>query len=230
MKVRSTPILAAVGALAIAVVLAACGGSSSTPTNTAAAATGSTPAAGAAAGGAGRTALAACLKKYGVTLPSGGFGGRRFGATGGSGAARRFGATGATGRAGRFFGATGANGRAFPGVGGGLASNPKFAAALAKCGGFGGGFGGRFGAAGATGPRGALVPTSPAQRTEITRYSACMKTNGYDLPKPNFSGSGFVFGTNVKRTSAKFIAANAKCDSLLGSLAGGATGASGASG
>jgi hypothetical protein len=42
-----------------------------------------------------------------------------------------------------------------------------------------------------------------------------MKTNGVTLPKPNFSGTGFVFGTSVNQKSPAFVAANAKCQSLL---------------
>jgi hypothetical protein len=90
-----------------------------------------------AAGAGRRTAPAACLKKYGVTLPiaRGGTGRSRFGASGASGASGRSGSTGARGRC--FFG------------GGAFAGNPKFAAAFAKC---GGGLGGRFGGTGCVGP------------------------------------------------------------------------------
>ena len=218
----------AVAVLAVAilavVVLAACGGSSPTTTTTttsssaaANAAPSSNTPAPAAAGqfAATRAKLAACLKKYGVTLPSFGGAGRFAGATGGAGALpRRFGLTGATGR--RFLGGTGARG--FPGTGrfpagGGFASNPAYAKAFAKCGGFGGFAGGRFGATGAGGfhPPG----VSAQYQAEIIRYAACMKTAGVTLPKPNFSGRGFVFGTSVNQRSAVFVAANAKCKQLL---------------
>ncbi len=237
---RSTRILAVLGAvLAVAVLVGACGGSSpSKPASSAAAATGSTGGAagitGASGAAARRTQLSACLKKYGVTLPA------RFGGTGASGPFRRFGATGGTGRffgrtgaSGRAFGATGATGRGFFGGGGAFFDNPKFAAAMAKCGGLLGGFGGRFGGAGGTGARGTFNPSSTAQRAAITSYVACMKRNGFTLPTPNFSGTEPVFGTHVNRTSTAFISANAKCSSLLGSLAptpppgGGAPGTSG---
>jgi len=205
-------------AVLVAVALAACGGSGPSSTSTTsskkAPATNSAdtlrPSGSSGATGsslaARRTALAACLKKYGVTLPS--FGGA--GATG-----RRFpaGATGATGR--RFpFGATGASGRRgfFGGGGGaGFAGNPKFAQALQKCGGAGsfGGFG-RFGATGRTG----AFNFSSRIRTELTSFVACMKKHGETLPAPNLSGTGSVFGS-VNQTTTRFKAAYAQCKGIL---------------
>jgi len=208
MKRTTTRGPAVLGAAAlVAIALAACGGgggssSTTTTSSTNAAATqgptsatgptGSTP--------ARRTALTACLKKYGVTLPS--FGGR-------------FGATGGTGASGRHFpiGPTGASGRpgGFTGAGGGFASNPKLAQALQKCGGFGGGFGGGSGRFGATGRTGAF---STQIRTELTSFVACMKKNGETLPTPNLNGTGSVFG-NVNQTTAAFKAAYAQCKAIL---------------
>jgi hypothetical protein len=229
MKPSSKRAIAVPGvAILAAVVLAACGGSSppTTTSTSSSAAASAAPSTGSgtpapAAGGqfaAERAKLATCLKKYGVTLPSFAGGAGRFaGATGGAGAfRRRFGATGATG-ARRFFGATGARG--FPGTGrppggaGGFASNPAFAKALAACGGFGGFGGGRFGASGASAAPNPA--TSATYRAEIVSYAACMKTNGVALPKPNFSGKGFVFGTTVNQHTSAFVAANAKCRSLI---------------
>jgi hypothetical protein len=229
MKPRSKRAIAVVGvAILAAAVLAACGGSSSsttTTTSSSAAAANVAPSTGAGAPAAGgqfaaeRAKLATCLKKHGVTLPSfGGAPGRFAGATGGAGAfRRRFGASGATGPR-RFFGATGARGvpgtGRFPAGGGGFASNPAYAKAFAACGGVAGFGGGRFGATGARGV--ARNPaTNPQYRAEIVSYAACMKTNGVTLPKPNFSGTGFVFGTSVNQKSTAFVAANAKCQSLL---------------
>ena len=228
MKPTSKRAIAVLGvAILAAAVLAACGGSSPTTTTTtsssaAASAAPSTSAGAPAPAAAGqfaaeRSKLATCLKKYGVTLPSFAGAGRFAGATAGGGAfRRRFGATGATGPR-RFFGATGARG--FPGAGrfpagGGFASNPAFAKAFAACGGAAAFGGGRFGA---TGPSGVVrnPATNPQYRAEIISYAACMKTNGVTLPKPNFSGHGFVFGTSVNQKSPAFIAANAKCQVRL---------------
>jgi hypothetical protein len=225
MKATSSRVIAVpVTAILAAVVLAACGGgSSSTTTSTSSSPSASAGATAGAPVAASRAKLTACLKKYGVTLPSGGVGGRRFGATGATGPFRR---PGATGR--RFFGATGGTGTPGtgfpPGGAGGFAANPKFAAAYAKCGGaagVGGGFGrGRFGATGASGVGGVA---SPQYRAEVTSYAACMNRKGVRLPTPNFTGTGFVFGTKVNRTTSKFIAANAKCESLLAAPAAGGT-------
>ena len=123
---------AAALALAATLALAACGGTT----------TSSTPSGPPGFGNfaARRTAIEACLRKHGVTLPGGGFGGRGFGATGAHRLPPRFGATGASGVRGRF--------RQFPG---GFA-NPKDAKAIQECGGFGGrgfgrggGYGGGYG-------------------------------------------------------------------------------------
>jgi hypothetical protein len=111
--------------VAAAGCLAACGGTGvSTPANSAAA-TGSS---------ATRTALTACLKSHGVTLPSG-TGGRP--GPGGGGPPR--GTTGSAG-AGPPTGATGPSGAPPPAGGGkrpagaGSAANPKLRAALQACG------------------------------------------------------------------------------------------------
>jgi hypothetical protein len=222
-RLTAVPALAALAA----VVLAACGGGSPSTTTSSTTTGTSTPSAAAPGGATGaaatarRAALVACLKKQGVSLPAG-FGGgvRHFGGTGASGAFPHFGGTGASGAGRRFFGATGASGApggGFPAGGGSFfASNPKFAAAIAKCGGLGGfgGFGGRGRFAGGTGPSG-FATSNPAYRARVVSYAACMKKDGVALPAPNFSGSGFVFGSKVNRTSSAFIAANAKCQGLL---------------
>jgi hypothetical protein len=186
----------------VAIALAACGGGGSSSTSTtsskapatnAADTQGPTSTTGATGTAlARRAALATCLKKYGVTLPS--FSGR-FGAAGGTGASGRhfpFGATGASGRP-----------RGFPGAGGGFASNPKLAQALQKCGGFRG-----FGATGRTGAFSTRI------RTELTSFVACMKKHGETLPTPNLSGTGSVFG-NVDQTTPTFKAAYAQCKGIL---------------
>ena len=198
-------------AMLVAIALAACGGgggSSSTSTTSSKAPATNSAAKQSPTGATGgsalarRTALAACLKKYGVTLPS--FGGGRF----------RFGATGATGRPGGFSGGAG-----------GFANNPKLTKALQKCGGSAG-FGGlgRFGATGRTG----ASNFSTSIRTELTSFDACMKKHGETLPAPNLSGTGSVFG-NVNQTTASFKAAYAPCKGILTYLnhPRGPTGASG---
>ena len=239
MRLRSTRGPAVLGvALLTALLIAACGGGGSSSSSSSSTSSSAAPAANSSAGAAGATggagafsarfsALAACLKKAGVTVPS--FLGRRFGATGGSGFAGRFGASGRFGATGRFgptgrFGATA--GRGFLGGGGGalrgLLGNSKSAAALRKCGGIGGGFG-----AGPPGARAGFDPTSPQDRAEVSSFVACMKTKGVKLPTPNFSGSGSVFGTAVNTSSAAFTAAYAKCKVDLKFLASGGSAAGG---
>jgi hypothetical protein len=224
--------LAALGiAIVVAVTVAACGGSSSPSSTTSS--TSNTPAAAnqpsAGGGGTAGTSLAACLRKNGVTLPTGSFPARRTGATGGAG---RFGfgrrPTGATGRrgfpgggAGGFFGgATGARGA----LGGAFANNPKLAKAFAKCRSLiapGGGFR-RFGATGARGAPGFL--SSPNVRTQVTRFVACMGKNGVKLPTPHLSGTGTIF-PGVNQTSKAFRTAYSTCRSLISFLPGNRGGA-----
>jgi hypothetical protein len=203
-RVRSLAALATI--LAVVLALSACGGSASPSSTTAAAQVNPTGASGpgGSAASSRRTALAACLKKYGVTLPTGRVGSGR----------PRFGASGASGPTGRF-GATGARGRGFFG-GGAFAGNPKFAAAFAKC---GGAFGARFGAGRRAGSAPGFNVASAQDRAEVTSFVACMKSNGVALPAPNFSGTGSVFGTSVNRTTAAYRAGYAKCQGLLRFLA-----------
>ena len=195
-------------ALVLGGLVAACGSASSsstTSTTTAASAAGS-GAGGASGGGASssrRTALAACLKQHGVTLPA-----RPPGAPGGGapGGAPPSGGTG-TGTTGTGTTGTGTTGtsttprRGFFG-GGGFANNPKLRAAFQACGAkFGFGAGGR-------GFRGRL------SHTAITKYVTCVRQHGYNLPNPNFSGKGPVFPANIQN-NAKFQAASRACQSLL---------------
>jgi hypothetical protein len=216
MKPRSARGLAVVGvALLTAVLIAACGGggsSNSSSSSSSDSAAAKAPAAGGSVA-SGFAKEAACLKKYGVTLPS--FAGRRLGATGGAGfGGGRFGATGRFGAPpGGFRGATGGRGvLGGGGAGGFLSGNSKFAQAAKKCG-LTGGFGGRFGATGATG---APTAISAADRAEVTRFISCMNTNRVKLPAPNFSGRGSVFNVaNVNTHSTAFTAAYAKCKSII---------------
>jgi hypothetical protein len=89
-------------------------------------------------------------------------------------------------------------------AGGGLqlpkgVSREKLQAALKKCGGTNfGGAGRRFGGA--------------RNAQQLTKFAACMRTNGVKLPAPNTSGKGPVFETKgIDTTSAAFKAADAKC-------------------
>jgi hypothetical protein len=60
-------------------------------------------------------------------------------------------------------------------------------------------------------------------KASLTKYVACMGEAGIDLPEANTSGNGPVFDTSkVSTTSAKFKAAQRKCQSVLkGGFAGG---------
>jgi hypothetical protein len=209
---NSHAVLAAVGVVAVALELAACGGGGSAPTtstsSTVTSSSTSSNRAGGPAAAATRSGLAACLKRHGVTLPSGaGRGGGGFAPpSGGEGPPSGAGG-GAPGGPPAGFGATGGSGSA--GFAGG---NSKFAAALRACG--GGGFAGRGAPTGPTGS-GGLSLSSARERAVITNYARCMNTHGVKLPKPNFSGSGSVFGTSVKRSSKSFISANRICQADL---------------
>jgi hypothetical protein len=186
----------------VGLVVAACGSSSNTGSSTT---TGSGSAA-AAAGGANsatRSKLAACLKSHGVTLPSRPAGARRRPPGGGYGA----------GAPGFFFGGGGGNRSGAPGAG--RFNNPKFRAALQACG------GGRF-------PQ----RRASLNKAAITKFTACVKQHGYNLPTPNVSGKGPVFPAAIQRNK-KFQAAAKACASDLrpqGAAAGGAGGASPGSG
>ncbi len=198
------------GVLAASCALAACGSSSSGSSTTTASSGSATPASSTTSGFAARRAkLVACLKQHGVTLPNrpaggagGAAGGGFFGGGGGGGGAS---AGGAANPGGPNAGAAG-------GRGGFFRNNPKFAAAFKACGadfGFRGG-GARF----------------RLSHTAITKFVACVRQHGYNLPSPNFSGHGSVFPSNI-RTNSKFEAASRACASLLRPP--GAPGASGAS-
>ena|ERR1039457_2637589 len=78
----------------------------------------------------------------------------------------------------------------------------QFEAALKKC-------GGNF-------LRRGRPLSSPARIQAFTKFAACMRANGVNLPAPNTSGNGPIFNTNgIDQTSAKFRQADAKCASEL---------------
>jgi hypothetical protein len=181
---KSSPSRAALAALLIlaTTALAACGGSSSAGTTTAAA----------SGFGQRRAEIAACLQKYGVTLPQ-----RPQGATGGprpGGGLFGGGAGGATG---------GTGGSGFRG----FLGNPQIRADLAKC-------GINLPQRGAFG--GAARFQNPQFQQSVEKFVSCVRANGYNLPNPNFSGSGPVFSASqVNRSDPKFQAATAKCQQYL---------------
>ncbi len=196
--IRRAP--AALAAVLACALLAACGSSSSSSTSSTTSSTsagGTSTTASGAGSSASRTALRACLKAHGVTLPT-----RRPG----SGTPPAGGAPG-------LFGAGGGGGTGTGRARGGFAArNPKLAAAIQACGGsqaFRGG-GRRF----------------RLNRTAVTKYVACVRTHGYNLPSPNFSGKGPIFPANI-RTNAKFISASKACASLLVPARGASSGSSG---
>ncbi len=188
---KSNHKLAAVLACVVtACLLAACGSSSSSSAASKSSG-GSSTAATSAGGGASttRTKLVACLKQHGVTLPArpGGF--RRpnpngGGTNGGSGG-------GFFGGGGGFFGG-GARG-------GGFRANPKLAAAFKACG-------------GANFPRRHFGAGN--RRVVIDNFVKCVRQHGYNLPTPNFSGTGPVFPRSIE-SNAKFQAAAKACAKTL---------------
>ncbi len=188
------------GTVAVTVlVLAACGSSS----NTSSSSLSSGSAASAAAGGstsAARTKFAACLKAHGVTLPNRPPGARRRPNSGGGEGGGPPG-----GGSGFFFGGGGG------GAGAGRFNNPKLRAALQACG------GGRF-------PQRRVTPNKAA----VTKFVACVKQHGYNLPAPNFSGKGPIFPAAIARNK-KFQMAARGCASDLRPAGAGGSGASGAS-
>ncbi len=85
-------------------------------------------------------------------------------------------------------------------------SRTQLQEALKKCGGGNLGGGGRF--------------NSAASKAALTKYVACMRENGVNLPAPNTSGTGPVFNTNgINTTSSTFKTATTKCQSVLPSRA-----------
>ncbi len=81
----------------------------------------------------------------------------------------------------------------------------QYEAAIKKCG------GGAF-----AGPGARLK--SPAYKAALTKFAACMRENGVNVPAPNTSGNGPVFDTKgINTASAQFRTAELKC---RGDLAG----------
>jgi hypothetical protein len=188
------PGLAAVALLALSagIGLAACGGASTSSTSANAAATGA--AAGAPNGATGPSG------------PDGGHGAARFGAIreclqkNGITLPRR-----PPGQGRPFGGFAGGGPRLPSGV-----NRAQLEAALKKCGAPPGRIEhfGRFGATERL--------RNPAFVQALTKFAACMRENGIDVPAPNTTGNGPVFNTSGMNTaSAQFRAALAKCRSDL---------------
>ena len=110
-----------------------------------------------------------------------------------------------------------------PGAGGGQlpkgVTRAQFEAALKKCGG------------GALGNKG-LLESNTVRIQALTKFAACMRSNGVNLPPPDVSGKGTIFNTRgLDTASTQFRAARKKCASLLSGLFGiGRPGASARSG
>ena len=167
-----------------AVVLLSACGSSSSSSSSTAAS---------ASGSSRRTALAACLKQHGVSFPA-----RRGGPYGGPpGAGPGAGAPGGAPPPG------GAPSQRRPPAGGfffgGGPRSTKFRAALKAC-------GANFPAGQRRRPR--------FTKTTLTKFVACVRQHGYNLPTPNTSGTGPVFPSGIQ-TKPKFITASRACASLL---------------
>jgi len=90
----------------------------------------------------------------------------------------------------------------------------QYQAALKKCG------------AGNLPRGGAGAFNSAAARAGLTKYAACLRKNGINVPAPNTTGKGPVFSTKgIDTSSSKFKAAQSKCQSdLKGAFPGGAGG------
>jgi hypothetical protein len=74
--------------------------------------------------------------------------------------------------------------------------------------------------------RGAGRFNSPTAKAALTKFVACMRENGVNLPTPNTSGSGPVFNTTgINTTSSTFKSAQSKCQSALQGALGGGGGA-----
>jgi hypothetical protein len=217
-KLFCPPALVAV-TVAASLTLAACGSGDSG--SSAASGTGTQSAGSSTTGtsGTGRgmmtAAAQACLKKEGVTLPSrpAGTGGGGYGDGGTPPQGGGYGLPGGTG--GPPQGGTGSGG-----FGGTMtdAQRTKMQAALKKCGvTFGQGQGGPYGGTGAQRPD----TSSKTYQAAVTKYTACVRQNGYDLPDPDFSGKGPIFAAKIQQ-DAKFQAASKQCQSILSAAMGGA--------
>lgn len=66
---------------------------------------------------------------------------------------------------------------------------------------------------------------SPAYRKTLTRFTACMRERGQNIPNPNTTGNGPIFNTTGLNTlSPQFKAATVKCSGILRGAFGGPPG------
>jgi hypothetical protein len=64
--------------------------------------------------------------------------------------------------------------------------------------------------------RGAHFRTSPVFQQALTKFAACMRQNGVNLPNPNTSGKGPVFtGKGIDTASPQFRQAEVKCRPVM---------------
>jgi hypothetical protein len=186
-KLTPRALQTALALVALATLAAGCGSSSSSSSSTSTSA--------AAGSSSERTALAACMKKHGITLPAG----RGPGAGAPPGGAPGAGSGNPPADApGSGSGTPPAGGPPAGGFPGGAAGNSKVRAALKAC-------GANFPAGGRRGG---------FNRQNIQKYVTCVRQHGYNLPNPNFSGNGPVFPANI-RSNKKFQSASKACQSLL---------------
>ena len=208
---RRKPAVTAVLAVPIVLLaclgLAACGsssGSSTTSASSSSSASATTPGStGATGAGATRfKALRECLQQNGITLPQRTTGQNRH-------------RPGGPGGAGGFLGGGAGAGAGGPKLPSGV-TRAQYQAAIKKCG------GGAF-------PGGAAARLkNPTYLAALTRFAACMRKNGVNVPTPNTSGGGPIFDTKgINTASSQFRTAGSKCRSdLLGAFRrGGAAGA-----
>jgi hypothetical protein len=192
---RSTPPTAIVVALVLLLAclgLAACGGSSSSSTTSAnASATTAGGATGTGTGTGTRVPGASRFKALRECLQKNGITLPKR-----APGQRR---PGGPGGPGGFLGGAGGGPRLPSGV-----TRAQYEAAIKKCG------GGAF--AGGTAAR----LKNPAYLAALTKFAACMRENGVNVPAPNTSGNGPIFDTKGLNTaSAQFRTAETKCSSDL---------------
>ncbi len=189
---RRKPAIVALPLALACLALAACGSSSSSSTmttSTAATTSASTDAPGTAAGGAG----ASRFKALRECLQKNGI----------TLPTRTPGQRPPGGAGGFLGGGAGSGGPKLPsGV-----TRAQYEAAIKKCGGgaFQGGAAARL--------------KNPAYLAALTKFAACMRENGVNVPAPNTSGNGPIFDTKgIDTSSSQFRTAESKCRSDLTSV------------